>query len=315
MWARVVTDEPSRRTNIGALFGVIGAMVVWGSAFVVTKATAEEFPPLTLAFLRFVVASLVLVPIMLARGSLATLPQPWPLGRLAMLAFTGVVLFTVAFNYALVYGSASQGTLIYALVPAAVSAAAAVFLGEHLHGRRIAGMLVSLAGVAVVVAFGQSNAATPASLVGGLFMLAAVIAWTMYTIMAKPLAAADQTAVVAVISVMGAAMLLPPAGIELAIMGLPNPSAMGWLGLAYLGVLASAGAYLVYNLALRYLQAGTVGALTNIDPVAGLLAAIVVLGESLTWLQSVGAAAVLTGMWLSSTEGRRAEDGQSPGLP
>ena len=57
--------------NIPAVLGVSAAMFIWGSAFVVTKATSAEFPPITQAFLRFVVPSLVLVPIMLARDGMA----------------------------------------------------------------------------------------------------------------------------------------------------------------------------------------------------------------------------------------------------
>src|ERR671914_397624 len=119
-----VTAETMRRST--ALASVILVMVVWGSTFVVTKAAVSEIPPLTLAVLRFGIASGVLLPIAAARGGVRRLPQPLPLAALALMSFTGIALFHVAFNYALVYGSASQGALIFALVPAAVGLAAVV---------------------------------------------------------------------------------------------------------------------------------------------------------------------------------------------
>jgi hypothetical protein len=79
----------------------------------------QESPPLTLCLLRFAIAACILAPIAAARGALRSLPRP--LAALAMMALAGVALFHIGFNYALVYGSASQGALVFALLPAAVA--------------------------------------------------------------------------------------------------------------------------------------------------------------------------------------------------
>src|SRR5262245_37868841 len=132
--ARVI----SRRAS--ALAVLIVLMIVWGSMFVITKAAVREVPPLTLAALRFFIAAIVLTPLAVLRGGL---PRPIPWTPLALMGLTGIALFTVAFNYALIYGSAMQGALIYALVPAAVSIAAVVFLGESLPRHRVLGIVLS----------------------------------------------------------------------------------------------------------------------------------------------------------------------------
>jgi drug/metabolite transporter (DMT)-like permease len=113
-----------------ALTGVVAVMIVWGSTFVVTKAAVHEIPPFTLAALRFAIAALVLSPVAITRGGLAQLPRPVAFGRLALMALTGVVGFTVLFNYALLYGSASQGALIFAFAPAAIALGAVLVLAE-----------------------------------------------------------------------------------------------------------------------------------------------------------------------------------------
>ena len=92
-----------------AIASLILIMIVWGSTFVVTKVAVREIP------LRFAIAACVLVPFAAARGGLARLPQPMPVGPLVMMGLTGIALFHIAFNYGLVYGSASQGALIFAL--------------------------------------------------------------------------------------------------------------------------------------------------------------------------------------------------------
>ena len=115
-----------------ALAGLILVMIVWGITYVVTKAAVREIPPLTLAALRYLIAASVLVPIAMVRSGSMRLPRPVSFAPLAWMGLTGIVILTVGFNYGLIYGSATQGALLYALSPAASSAA----LRSRPHSRR-----------------------------------------------------------------------------------------------------------------------------------------------------------------------------------
>ena len=284
-----------------ALIALVAVMVVWGSTFVVTKAAMRQFPPFTLAFLRFAVAAMVLAPL-LRRGALVELRHTVSAGRLVFLAFTGIALFTAAFNFALVYGSAAQGALLYATVPAVVAICAVLFLKERLSGRRLLGIACSMAGAALIVATGEPRISdAPAPLLGAALMLSTVVLWGAYTVAAKPIAAANQTAVTFALTAIGALLLLPTSAFEIAATGPPAATAEAWLGVIYLAVFASAGAYALYNFALRELDASTVGAFSNIDPLVGVLTAYLFLGETLSPMQAVGAAIVIVGMWFAST--------------
>jgi drug/metabolite transporter (DMT)-like permease len=290
----------SRRST--ALASVILIIIVWGSTFVVTKAAVVEIPPITLSTLRFLIAVIVLAPIAAARGGLSCLPRPLPIAPLLLMSLTGIVLFHLGFNYALVYGSASQGALIFALVPAAVAVAAVIGLKETLSTRRIAGIALSVCGVALVVVTGKIDAASPQPLLGALCMLAAVVAWAVYTVIAKQLANMDQVIVIASVSLIGMIMQLPLAALELMETPWPTPSLNGWLGVLFLGVIASAVAFVVYNWALRELDASLVGVFINLDPVVGVLTAVLVLGETLGIGEAVGGVIAFAGMWLASAE-------------
>jgi drug/metabolite transporter (DMT)-like permease len=290
---------PQRRA---ALLAIVAVMVVWGSTFVVTKAAVSEIPPLTLAFLRFAIASCVLAPFA-GRRALASLRGTVTLARLAFLAITGGALFTAGFNYALVYGSAAQGALLYATIPAVIAVCAVLFLNERPGRKRVLGIALSIVGAALIVTAGEpSGGDAPAPLLGAGAMLFTVVLWGAYTVAAKPIARADQAAVTFALSAIAALLLLPASALELASAGWPETTARGWLGVLYLAVFASAIAYALYNYALRELDASTVGAFTNIDPVVGVATAFVFLGEALTPLQAVAAAVVLAGMWLASLD-------------
>jgi len=276
-------------------------MLIWGSVFVITKAAMREIPPLTLAALRFLIASAVLIPMAARRGGFQQLPRPLPFASLALMGFTGIAIYYPGFNYALVYASASQGALVFALLPAAVAVAAVLALGERMSRRRVMGIALSVCGVAVLVATGEREVASPRPLVGAVCMLGAVIAWTVYTVIAKRLAHADQVVVIACVSVLGLLMLLPFTAWELLHVPRPNPSLSAWAGALFLGVVASAVSYTIYSYVLRELEASLVGVFINLDPIIGVALAVLVLDEALHPWQVVGAVVALVGMWIAST--------------
>jgi drug/metabolite transporter (DMT)-like permease len=288
------------RRRTFAIVCLIALMIVWGSTFVVTKAAARDIPPLTLAALRFVIAAIVLIPFALHRGGFRRLPNPVPWRALLLMALTGIAAFAITFNYALVYGSAAQGALIYALVPAAVAVAAVWFLKEKLSKQRVAGIVLSIIGVVLVAAGGESTLAAPRPVLGALWMLGAVMTWTAYTVLAKRLADIDYVVTIAVISALGAVMLMPLAAFELLAASTLSPSIRAWSGALFLGVFASALAYIAYGFALRELDATVVGVYTNLDPIVGVITAVLFLGETLYGGQVLGGLVAFLGMWLAS---------------
>jgi drug/metabolite transporter (DMT)-like permease len=293
---------PQRRTL--ALFSLVLLMIMWGSTFVVTKATSREVPAATLAALRFFIASLVLVPIAWRQGGFARLPRPIPWRPLVLMALTGIAGFAITFNFALVYGSAAQGALIYAALPAAIAAAAFLFLKEQPSGRRLAGIVLSIVGVSLLIVTGERDVGSPNPIAGALWMIGAVISWTAYTVLSKRMEGSDSVISITLVSVIGTCVLIPIAAIELTTQHLQAPSMSAWAGLIFLGVVASALAYLVYGYVLRQLDASLVGVYTNLDPIVGVLIAILFFGEVLHSGQVLGGLIALIGMWLASSESK-----------
>ena len=288
------------RRRLLAYVLLIIAILVWGFAYVVTKSGLSALPPMLFALLRYAVASILLVPLALARGGLSKLPQPVPWTTIILMSVTGVGLYYVLFNLSLSYTSASQTALIQSAFPAIVAIMAAFWLHEHQTRRRIIGIVLAVAGVALIVARGPADDTASNPLLGNLLAFASVLCWGMYTILAKRMSTADPIAVTAVISLIGTVMLVPAVLIENAPLSLSAIPREGWLAILYLGGLASAASYLLYMRALRELDASLVGTYINLAPVIGVVSGVLVLGESITATAVIGGVMVLAGVWISS---------------
>jgi drug/metabolite transporter (DMT)-like permease len=275
------------------------AVVIWGSTYVVTKAGVDEVPPMLFALLRYCTASVLLVPIALARGGARRLPRPTPWGMLALMGLTGVTLYYAGFNLALTYTTASQGALIQSSIPAVTAGMAVIWLRERLSRRRTLGIALAIGGVLLIVAGGTSGGGEArAPLVGNLLMFGTVVTWGVYTMLAKRVAGADAIAVTTAVSLAGAVMLIPVALAEGSVGSLPSITRDSWLRIAYLGAFPSAASYLLYNRALRDLDASQVGAFTNLSPVIGVVSGVLFLGETITPLAVAGGLTALVGVWM-----------------
>ncbi len=124
--------------------------------------------------------------------------------------------------------------------------------------------------------------------------------WAIYTVLSKGLSGVDALDITAYSTVFGAICLLPMALIESGGLALPTISLSGWISIAFLGVLSSAVATLLYNRALVCLDANQAATFINLVPIIGVAVAVVFLGEPLLGWQLVGGAVTLVGVWLAT---------------
>jgi drug/metabolite transporter (DMT)-like permease len=283
-----------------AIISLLVVMAIWGSAFTVTKAAIDEIPPVMIALLRFVLASAILLPglIVWRKQALALLKRSWP--TLAAMGICGFTLFQAGANVALAYSTAAETAIIQSVIPVMTAILAALVLREQPSGRRIFGILLSLAGVVVVILVAAPSAHASNPLFGGAIMLGVVALWAIYTVLAKRLAQSDPLLVTACSTIFGALFLIPLALFESDGAALPQISAQGWLSILYLGALSSTMANLLYNWSLTHLDASQAATFINLVPIVGVAVAVLFLGEPLVGWQLVGGAITLLGVWLAT---------------
>jgi len=271
----------------------VAVMIIWGVSFTATRAAVREIPPLSLAFLRFALASVILGLLVRQRhGDVRTARQDrW---ACFLLGFSGVTVAFVFENWGLRYTTASHAALIVSITPLATAAAESMIRRRLPSARSLAGLVAALAGVALVVGVGKSGTG---STVGDLLILATVGSWVAYTFLVRRLAGRYPVLVVTQRGILwGTLCLAPLAGVELAVTGLGPPSAGTVLAVAYLGVFCSALAYLWWNHAIRVLGVTVTNSFIYGIPLVGVLAGVMLLGEPLGWGVVVGGALLVLGV-------------------
>jgi drug/metabolite transporter (DMT)-like permease len=275
-------------------FKLILVALFWGGTFIATRIAAQTFEPFMGASIRYVIASLFLIP-------LAWNLQPGfhrinrtQLWQLSLLGFSGIFAYNFFFFKGLKLVPASHGALLVALNPIMVMLLSAWKYGEKVRMVKVAGMLLSLAGVVLVISRGNPLHLFQSFEWGDAYMLGCPVTWAMYTLVGKealkttsPLQASTWA------SITGCAMLLIFAGTE----PLPNvvPGKV-WIALAYLGIIGTVLAFVWYYEGVAALGVTRTAIFNNLVPVFALLLSVFILHESVHWYTWLGAVLVISGV-------------------
>ena len=277
------------------LVALLALAAVWGGSFLFIRLSVAALGPLPLAAARVAIGAVVLW------LGLRALGRPLPLrGRARGLLVLG--LLNAAVPYALISAAelhltASYAAMLNATVPLWSVAFGAVWLGERVTAKRVAGLVVGLLGVAVLVGW-SPIAMSPVVVLCVVATLVATASYALAGIYAKkrlgdvpaPALALGQQLGALPWLVLPAAWQLPQA----------HPTGGALAALLALGVLSTAFAYLLY-----FQLIGTVGptrtsTVTYLLPVFGSAWGALFLGEAVTWPLVAGCAVVFLGTALAT---------------
>jgi drug/metabolite transporter (DMT)-like permease len=297
-----------------ALFGVtdlllFGTVCIWAVNFIVIKnAIGSALPPIAFTALRFVVASIVLLPLL--RGltpaeRAVTGADRWNIIGLGLI---GNSLYQVFFITALANTLPTNAALILATPPIFIALMGALFRLEKLTWLAWLGVLLSFGGITLVILGGastetSSSAANP--LLGDLLALGAAIMWATYTLLAAPVLKRHPPIKLTALTVAAGTVPLP-------VIAMPSFlttdwSSVGlnvWLGVLYCGALAIALGYVMWNRGVQQVGAARTAVYSNLTPVLVALIAWLVRGDPLTVYHVGGAIIILSGITLTRL-GRR----------
>jgi len=269
--------------------------VLWGGAYLFTRAAVPAFGPAPLVCLRMGIAALVLLPILAWRG---TLPQLWAQPR--TLFMVGVPFTAVPFmlmTWGALHITAGISAVLNATAPMFAALLAHFVLKEHLGRWRVAGLVTGFLGVLWLMSGGPMEMRSADGALAVAAVLGTALIWSIgahYT--RRKMAGVDAT-VTTTASLATASVALAP----LAWLTWPAepPSARAWAEMAFLGLFSSGLGMLMYFRLLRRIGALRAMSVTFLSPLVAMVSGALYLGEALTWSMLGGCAVVLLGTAMS----------------
>jgi drug/metabolite transporter (DMT)-like permease len=285
---------PARWKTYGS---ISAATVFWASNAVAVKFVVGEIPQFTAAFLRVTLAAMTLVIVFLLRGERFSLSRQEQRDFLK-LSLWGIALSFLFFTLGLKYTSISHVVFIGALVPMAVLLLARFYGLERITPVRLAGLLVSMAGI-LFLSLDQAGGPEP-RWIGDLLASAGVWCFAFYTVQSKRRTRAYSSLQFNTYMFLGAALWFFPLLVaELLRLPWGGITWSGWASLLYSATVGSAGSYLAYYYSLRLLAASQASAFHYLQPVLATAFGIWFFHESFTARFALGAALILAGVFVA----------------
>jgi drug/metabolite transporter (DMT)-like permease len=270
--------------------------VLFGGTWPAGKVAVDHAPPLTIAFIRFALSSILLWGWARARGRTVPLPSRADLPLVFALGVTGIAIYNALFLFGLQRTPATDGSI---LVPGLIPVMTTLLAWRVFHQRPtrlvVIGFSVAVAGLLIVV--NPTGAESNSRLLGDGLLVGAAVCWAVYTILGRAATTRfDSVLATTYAAVTGALILLP-----FSIPGwgkLVHAPAVTWLAIAYLAPLGTVVAFVLFYEGVRKIGSARAAAFTLLVPVFGVTSSVVVLGEKLRWQLALGGAIVLVGLWL-----------------
>ena len=156
--------------------------VLWGGTFVAGRIVAQEVEPAAGSFLRFAVASLLLVAMIWQVEGRLPIPSRKQMIPLLLLGMTGVAAYNIFFFLGLKIIPASRASLIVATNPVFIALGSALLFKDRLTSRRIAGIALCLTGAVIVISRGDIMALLSQGVgTGETFILGCIVSWVSYS--------------------------------------------------------------------------------------------------------------------------------------
>jgi drug/metabolite transporter (DMT)-like permease len=283
------------------LFLVLSALI-WSGNFVLSRGMHDVIPPFGLAFYRWVVAGLILLPFGLPY-MLKQIPELKKNFRyLLVQAVLGIACFNTMIYVATQTTTAINAVLVNSCIPVIIVAVSWFMFRDRVSIRQAAGIIISLGGVVYIIAKGDVETLRSLSFNrGDLVVLVAAFVWAAYSVNLKKFPKElNPIAYLTAISMIGVLILLP-FYLHETFGGRPvhfnTPTIASVL---YVGLFASVIAFLFWNKAVRDVGANKAGPFVHLMPVFSTILAVIFLGESLMGFHLKGIGFIFTGILLTT---------------
>lgn len=280
--------------------------LVWAGGFVINKMIAHQAGPFTIAFFRFLIASIALGLLVRWNESHTKINMRVFLYAIAA-AFFGVFLYQYIFLLAITTVDAGRSSVIMSLVPIVVMIVSFTFFKEKASVLKIIGTVFSLLGAVVVISRGNVLSVVQGSVgLGEYYMVLSVLCAVAFAFFSKEiLKTLEPVITMFYVAAIGAVFLLGPAVMEMQTVSVDVWSRTFVPGIFYLALGPSVVSVVFYYEGIKKQGAAYAAQYMNLIPLFSVVLAFVFLGEQISLSLLLGGSLVLFGIYLTSINLRK----------
>lgn len=288
------------KQNILGMICLSLAASIWGSMYVVSKYILNFIPPLTLVWMRYVIAFIVLFIIYKIMQSkynncdIVVKKRDW-----LLFAWIGFIGYFISISFQFIgtkLSDAHTGALITSATPAFIVIFAWWVLKEKLTIRKIISLLLASLGVVIVIGW---DTHVGSYFKGNIILFGAAITWALLSVYVKLASKKFSSLMITTYAIMFALVYTTPAMLwEIQFYHVASQSALIVLGVLYLGFVSTAGAFFLWNKGMDLLEAGIGSLFFFFQPVVGSFLGWLLLNEEISFDFFIGGCLILLGVLL-----------------
>lgn len=284
-----------------AILALIVANIIWGAAPPIFKWSLQDISPMSLAFYRFLLATLITLPFIWGNFAI----KPKDIIRMILIGLTGATFNILFFFYGLSFAPSINASIVGSAGPIVLIFGSIFFLKEKFNKKLMIGALIGLAGVLIIMfkpLFSEHE--SQLAILGNMLFFLGLLGTISHTLLAKGLMKKYKPMVMTFwtfcIGTIGFFPFFYFDGLKTGF--IPQLTTPVIVGIVFGAVLSSLAGYFLFFWALKYLPAEEVGVFVYLDPIVTILLAMPLLGEYPDFLFLIGALFVFGGIFIA--EGR-----------
>ncbi|MCU0095973.1 DMT family transporter [Bacillus sp. OR9] len=290
-----------KQTILGAICLSLAASI-WGGMYVVSKYVLDFIPPLTLVWLRFIIAFVVLYSILKIaekkqKKKVTIRKKDWLL--FAWIGFIGYFISITCQFIGTKLSDAHTGSLVTSATPAFMVIFAAIILKEKLTARRLLSTIIATIGVIIVIGWDIEIG----SYFIGTIILVVAITWALLSIYVKIAAAKFSSLVITTYAIFFSLFFITPFMVwEFQTNPIEDLNMYVVLGVLYLGIVSTAGAFFLWNKGLELMDASIGSLFFFFQPIVGSLLGWLLLNETLNSNFFIGGILIICSVLITTFE-------------
>ncbi|HGA0511934.1 TPA: DMT family transporter [Bacillus pacificus] len=291
-----------KQTILGTICLSLAASI-WGGMYVVSKYVLDYIPPLTLVWLRFIIAFVVLYMILKItekkqKKTVTIRKKDWLL--FAWIGFIGYFISITCQFIGTKLSDAHTGSLVTSATPAFMVIFAAIILKEKLTARRMLSTIIATIGVIIVIGW---DIEIGSYFIGTIILVGAAITWALLSIYVKIASARFSSLVITTYAIFFSLFFITPFMVwEFQSSPIEHMNLYVLLGVLYLGIVSTAGAFFLWNKGLELMDASIGSLFFFFQPIVGSLLGWLLLNETLSSNFFIGGILIICSVLITTFE-------------